>query len=356
MEAFKLYLLQNWVLLLVLGAFAIMLFTTSFLSKKARNRMLILVFTIFVLSITVFIEFYLEPCKENNLIKEILMSIRYSSTPFILALVIFALVKRQKAFVFIPAGLLLIINIISIFTGIVFSHNDAGNLVRGPLGFVPYVISGLYIVLLIWLLISNSNKRMIEIVPIIFFSFALISGVVFPFIFGAAYSQIFCSIMAIALFIYYVFLVLQLVKKDPLTGLLNRQTYYGDIERSEKDINAIISLDMNGLKMVNDTYGHAEGDEALISLAICFTKACGPRQSAYRLGGDEFAIVCKKTSEEDVKKLINKIEKYVSETKYTVSIGYCYQHEGFDKPDDLLKESDKRMYDNKAEFYKHINN
>ena len=72
--------------------------------------------------------------------------------------------------------------------------------------------------------------------------------------------------MGIALFIYHVFSILQLTKKDALTGLLNRQAYYGETSRSFKDITAIISLDMNGLKKINDTYGHDAGDEALITL------------------------------------------------------------------------------------------
>ncbi len=70
------------------------------------------------------------------------------------------------------------------------------------------------------------------------------------------------------------------------------------------------------------------------------------------MGGDEFAIVCRKTSEEEVIKLVDRIQKYVSETKYTCSIGYSYQNDGFQNLDNLLKASDEQMYLNKAEFYK----
>ena len=51
---------------------------------------------------------------------------------------------------------------------------------------------------------------------------------------------------------------------------------------------------MNGLKTINDTYGHAAGDEALITLALCFTKAIRARQSVYRIGGDEFVLITSK--------------------------------------------------------------
>ena len=352
MEAFKSYILQNWILILVLIAFVIILATTGFLDKKATRRFYVLIATVFVLSITVFVEFYIENESKYRLLRTVLMALRYSATPVIIALIIFALIKKQGSFIFIPAGILLIIDIVSIFTGIVFSINEANKLVRGPLGYLPFIVAGLYSAFLIYILIKKSNKRSLEIIPIVFLASALISGVIFPFIFGSAFSQIFCSTIAVALFVYYVFSILQLTKKDALTGLLNRHAYYVETSRSLNDVTAIISLDMNGLNRINDTYGHDAGDEALITLALCFAKACKTRQSAYRRGGDEFAIVCRKTSEEDVKKLVERIKKYVSETKYTCSIGYSYKEDGFEQLDDLLKASDEQMYLDKAEFYK----
>ena len=351
-EAIKGYFLQNWILILILGAFAVILLITSYTSKRTTIKYLILLASIFLLSIVVFTEFYLQPVSENKSARLILIAIRYSATPFVLALVIMVLVSRQKYFVFIPAALLLVLNIVSIFTGIVFSINNQHSMERGALGFLPYVVCALYMVLLIYLLIKRSNKRMIEIIPIVFLAVALSSGVIFPFIFGPDFAQIFCTIIAVSLFIYYVFAILELTKKDALTGLLNRQAYFVETRRDYKDITAIVSLDMNGLKVINDTYGHAAGDEALVTLSLCFTKAIKVRQSAYRMGGDEFVIVCRKTPKEDVEALVERIEKYVSETKYTCSIGYSFHEEGTIKLEDLLKESDERMYSNKSDYYK----
>ena len=354
MEVFKEYILQNWILILILAAFVVILATSAFIDRRATRRMYFAVGSVFLLSILVFIEFHYEDDPNQRILRTVLMALRYSATPLIVAQVIFSLVRKEKVFVFLPAILLLVIDIISIFTGIVFSINESTNeLERGPLGYLPFIIAGLYCAYLIFLLVKRSNKRAIEIIPIAFLAAALASGVIFPFVFGPSFAQIFCPTVAAALFIYYVFSILQLTKKDALTGLLNRQAYYAETSRAYKDITAIVSLDMNGLKAVNDTYGHDAGDEALITLSLCFAKACkATKQSAYRMGGDEFAIVCRKTSEEEVNKLIERINKYVSETKYTVSIGYSYQKNGFMSLDDLLKLSDERMYSNKAEYYK----
>ena len=345
------YLLQNWPLILILLAFIISLTVTVFLDKRTVRRMYILIAVIFLLSIVVFVEFYISNNVDYRIARIILMSIRYSATPFIIALIIYALVKRLRWFIFIPAIALAIVNVVSIFTGIVFNVNESNDFIRGPLGMLPFIVVGLYSVLLIYLLIKHSNKQFVEIICIIFLAFALGSGLILPFIFKEAYANIFCIIIAIALFSYFEFLVLQSTKKDSLTGLLNRHAYFADINKDPKNITAIISIDMNGLKSINDTEGHRAGDEALVTLALCFVRPLKNRQYGYRIGGDEFLIVCRKTSKEDVLKIVEQIKKYVAETKYSCAIGYSFNLAGDKSVSDLLKESDEMMYQEKAKHY-----
>ena len=182
-------------------------------------------------------------------------------------------------------------------------------------------------------------------------AFAFLTGIVFPLVIGKDYAKIFCTTMAIALFVYYVFLILQLTKKDALSGLLNRQAYYSSIQDDYKEITAIVSIDMNGLKVINDTQGHLAGDKAIVSLSNCFIKASRYKQSVYRIGGDEFIILCHKTSEEELNELITKIKKYVSETDYSCSIGYSYNSSDDKDIEEMVKISDEMMYADKAEYY-----
>ena len=345
------FLIQNWPLILILIGFTITLKMTVFLDKKTINRIYLLIILIFLLSVLVYIEFYLADLKKYNLLRSIFIAIRYSSIPFIIALIIFAVVRRQRWFVFIPAILLAIVNIISIFTGIVFSINDEGEFVRGFLGYLPFIMIGLYGIFLTYLLFKHSNGQITEIIPNVFLVFVLFTDLLLPFILKSDFSKIFCTTVAIALFIYYVFQILQLTKKDALTGLLNRQAYYATLDNTSSDITALISLDMNGLKKINDNYGHAAGDEALVSLAISFSRALNRKQLAYRIGGDEFFIICKKCSNEEVMELIDRINKNVSETNYTCSLGYSFRDNN-KTIDDMIKESDAMMYREKA-FYHH---
>ena len=351
MDMFKEYILQNWALILVLMAFVIMLIITVFLDKRTIKRMYLLIGAVFILSIIVFIEFYFSNDNRYITLRTVLVAIRYSATPIIISLILFALVKRARWYTILPALALAIINVISIFTGIVFSIDAEGNLKRGILGYLPYIGVGAYSIILVYILIKQSNKQITEIIPIVFLAFSLLTGMVFPLIVGKEYSKIFCTTIAIALFVYYVFLILQLTKKDALTGLLNRQAYYAYIDNYYKDITAIVSIDMNGLKRINDTYGHLAGDEAIITVASCIFKSAKIKQAVFRVGGDEFIIICKKTNEKELLDLINNIRYSMTSTNYSVSIGYKYSTDSNKDIENMVKESDEMMYKDKLEYY-----
>ncbi len=345
------FIIQNWSNMLVLLAFAILLRTTVYLDKKTKRRMYVLIVGLLVLSVTVFIEFSLAEMGEGRDTRLFLMGVRYSATPLIIALIIYTLAKNVRWILFIPALVLTVLDMVSVHTGIVFYLDSEGTLRRGPLGYLPYIMVGVYAALLVIILVKRSNKRPTEIIPIGFLCLAFLSGLVLPFLMGKDYSRIFCVTVTIALFVYHVFTILQLTEKDALTGLLNRQSFYSAVSNDSKDIRALVTIDMNGLKEINDREGHAAGDTALETLASCFMKAATMRDSVYRLGGDEFMIVCRNSSEEEVRQLIDRIRALVSETKYSCAIGYSFSQEEHQDIDEMMKESDEMMYKDKVEYY-----
>ena len=345
------YVIQNWALLLVLLGFATSLISTVFLEKKTVIRMYALIAEVLVLSILVFFEFYLADQGSSDPARPFLIAIRYSVTPFLVAQIIYTIIKSQKWFVFIPAVLLTFIDFISIPTGIVFRLDESGVMKRGPLGLLPYVVVGIYCVLLIFFMIRHSSGQSTEVIPIVYFCFAFFSGIVMPFLIGKSYSQLFCVTIAVSMFVYYVFLILQVTKRDPLTGLLNRQAYYADISNEPEEISALISIDMNGLKTINDTQGHTAGDKAISTIASCFLRAAKRKQYVYRVGGDEFVVVCRKVSEKDVISLTERIHEQVDATEYSCSVGYSYSEDGKKPIDELLRESDEKMYAEKQLYY-----
>lgn len=347
------YLMQNWALVLLSAAFTLSLRITGFRDRSSVNRMYCLIAGVFLLSVVVFTEFYLVDLGGYITERTILMAIRYSATPLIVAMVLFALKPENKWFIFIPAIILAGLNAISIFTGIVFSLSESGTLQRGPLGYLPFIVAGLYGAWLIYILYRQSNRLYTEIIPIAFLALAFASGLILPFIFGKHFSQMFCTTIVISLYVYYVFSIHQLSKKDPLTDVLNLQAFYDDSETNPKDITALLSVDMNGLKEINDRLGHAAGDEALVTLTRSFRTVLNARQAVYRIGGDEFVILCRHMQESEVTDLIGRLREAVGKTKYTCAIGYSYRGGKAVPIDEMLKESDRVMYAEKAKYYTH---
>ena len=147
------YVADNWILILVLLGFTISLISTVFMEQKTIRRLYALIVEVFLLSIVVFAEFKMDGMAEYRNLRIVLMAIRYSATPLLVAQIVYTVAKGQKWSLFIPAGIFTALDFISIPTGIVFALDDANKLVRGPLGMLPYVgagVYGLYLVHNLW--------------------------------------------------------------------------------------------------------------------------------------------------------------------------------------------------------------
>lgn len=89
----------------------------------------------------------------------------------------------------------------------------------------------------------------------------------------------------------------QLIDADPLCPVLNRRAFERELERAvalcrrTRRPGSVLFLDMNGLKHINDTYGHALGDRAIERLARMLVLSCRQTDLIARLGGDEFAVL-----------------------------------------------------------------
>lgn len=146
---------------------------------------------------------------------------------------------------------------------------------------------------------------------------------------------------------------------DTLTNGQNRNAYMDRIfklTKEEKHKNRICYalFDMNNLKVINDTYGHATGDDAIQRTYRCLVKAFGRKGDCYRIGGDEFAVIMESCKEEDFetanKVLEHEIELNNREVDYQLSIagGYALsepeQELSFEM---LMKQADQMLYRNK---------
>lgn len=160
------------------------------------------------------------------------------------------------------------------------------------------------------------------------------------------------STVAVTALEYYLFLYTEQTQIDSLTGIFNRETLFLDIDRMGRSITGIIEFDMNGLKYLNDNFGHAEGDKGLKTITDIAKKAAKKDMYLYRVGGDEFAILAVNCTEEDIKETINQFTEELKKTPYYCSVGYAYRGNKNKSFADLNKEAEKKMYLAKDEFYK----
>lgn len=236
------------------------------------------------------------------------------------------------------------------FSPIAFSFDENYNFVRGPLGYFVFIVSFFYIfasLLSTWRLFRNKDHRGERFILYICAAACMITAMI-----DAEYggSHINAAIMASSVFLY-LFLQSYDTIRDPLTGQLTRQTFYEDCERYADLISAVGSVDMNGLKALNDRYGHEKGDEALKAIGKSLDEISGKNTFAYRIGGDEFALLFIRQDEDAVSGALEQLKARVREAGYTVSAGYAMRADRKETVKDLLRISDEKMYVEKAAYY-----
>lgn len=142
---------------------------------------------------------------------------------------------------------------------------------------------------------------------------------------------------------------------DQLTGLYNRRFFEEELHRLDTDRNlpmAVIMADVNGLKLANDAFGHEFGDEILIKAADALRLSCRRDDIIARIGGDEFIILLPKTSEKDVKQVIDRIVIAAANTKagsinLSISCGWEVKKSAEENINEVIKRAENLMYKNK---------
>lgn len=148
-----------------------------------------------------------------------------------------------------------------------------------------------------------------------------------------------------------------MAEKDGLTGLYNRNYFEEKFKLYEKDSNnskTLILLDIDGLKMVNDTLGHLTGDRLMVEVSKLLKNIFDGKGMVARVGGDEFAVLLEDLSREEIEDELKKLNKLLDDINLkenifsiSLSYGYAYSKSGEINTALFFQEADNNMHQNK---------
>ena len=142
---------------------------------------------------------------------------------------------------------------------------------------------------------------------------------------------------------------------DGLTGLYNRAYFDEELNRLDTERQLPITIvmgDLNGLKVINDAYGHSRGDVLLRNISDILKESFRKEDIISRWGGDEFISILPRTGTKDAENIIKRIkelcgEKSTTEMPLSISIGISTKKSPSENIDDILKEAEDKMYKSK---------
>jgi diguanylate cyclase (GGDEF)-like protein len=154
----------------------------------------------------------------------------------------------------------------------------------------------------------------------------------------------------------------ELARRDPLTQLLNRRAFEEELgqmlalNRRTGEEGAILTLDIDHFKKINDTYGHTAGDDVLREMAQCMQSHLRPYDNLYRIGGEEFAVLLPGVDAQEALEMAERLRVSIDSRKIkvgehridaTVSVGVASTL-GSVEPKHLLEAADAALYHAKA--------
>lgn len=273
--------------------------------------------------------------------------------------------KWLRFFWFLPALVVTLLAVTSFKTHALFYVDAAHRFQRGALYFLQPLVSFGYIVgVSVRALIAGKRaqtygERENDYTIASFAIFPLVGGGLQAFFPG---TPLLCAGMTISAVMIFINMEDKYITRDYLTQMGNRYWMMNRLDEKtlrirqgrQQEALYLLMMDIDDFKKINDRFGHAEGDRALIKVAHAMKVACRETEaSPVRLGGDEFVVLYETQSEEDVTRLINRIREELAdrnrndEYRLTVSAGYARYNPATMDVAKLLAAADTNLYADK---------
>ena len=245
-----------------------------------------------------------------------------------------ALFTRSRKRIFFSGALVwghLVLTVINWFTGILFWEDEALQYSRGPFFGLQYLVVYAYLATAAFHALYKANHNYIDrsryIVIATFPIIPAISALLQLFYWRIPFN---CMAFTLSVLIMYMNELGDQVSREPLTGLANRKHFMHALEEGmdahENDGQLyLFMIDMNRFKRINDTFGHVEGDKAILMTVEALREACSEMHRKIvlsRYGGDEFAIIAELEREEEAKELKEKICSKIEDRNTGILLSY----------------------------------
>lgn len=274
---------------------------------------------------------------------------------------------------FFAIGGSVILYIISIWTGTAFYIDESGHYQRGLLFFGDMIASYAYLACGVGFAIGKAIKadNLTERHKYVTLATAIIPTVILGvvnnvFAFPKGLPTVFYGIL-VSLLIVYSSSSASRVTRDGLTGLLNRFAFdrllSSTINRSNRNDSTsvfLLMIDINGFKGINDTYGHALGDEVLVKLSSVLEKVCAEYDATIgRWGGDEFIAFIDTSEDSKAIRFQQVLKEKVQEecnddprVLVSISVGMAKLRE-YETTKHLFEEADHKLYEDKQKYHRY---
>lgn len=251
----------------------------------------------------------------------------------------------------LPAIITAMLSMSSFWTGLVLRVEPGNIYSRGPLFLLPFLTSAIYAVFILYAVSrQETHGRRLETIFLLCAGAAIAGACTLEIVFVIRYMI--WSTTAVMLLTYYLLITMIKVLFDVQTGVYSRLAYKKRLE-SIKDGQPVTlaMIDMNGLKRINDCYGHSTGDQAIVCVSRALSSILVRGKKLYRYGGDEFVIVvnrwCGKELEQGLEQIASDCGKV---NGITISFAYgVVEYRGGDLQM-VTEEVDRLMYINKTEM------
>lgn len=256
---------------------------------------------------------------------------------------------RRSWYVWIPVVINAVLYSTALFIPLTFSFDADYVFQRGPLNGSAFFVCILYLLLTLFAVGKRfRDGRTGDILMLYLCTLGCLGAALLDVFLG---TGILVPALLISSLTFYQFLRTQDTDRDSLTQLWNRMTFYEDCRKMKNAVTAVASIDMNGLKTINDTRGHEAGDRALKKISRALRSVMNRRVIAYRIGGDEFMVLFVHCGEAEIVRALESFTDDVDRAGLSVSIGVAERQSTQDTLEELIRSSDRRMYEDKRAYY-----